>query len=289
MVRSHLRVTLGAGDGVVRRVAENLLIYEERKLLTVTFDGKFRISVALETPPRGRFLRLCRSAADFVRLVTLHTRRNFVRLLFPEPSLDDLDVDLFDASVAGHTHAGNVLPCNRRLGVVVIEDVMRGVARTAHRCHGQTLLEESFAMHRHRKVFENAILGNLVLERNLRPFTVASAAEQWDVDNVGGSRRIGVREDCVMIMTDDAVGCGGIPFDGGPSVERSPVLRRHLLVAFTTGFDLSQRFHRCHHLVASVAIHAVGRRVSVDDLGMRAVRDLRRDLLVTAGAHLIDD
>ena len=63
-----------------------------------------------------------------VRLVTVHTGRNLVGFLFPQPSLDDLYVHCLDASMAGRACAGHSIMGNGRSRIGMGEDVVRRMA-----------------------------------------------------------------------------------------------------------------------------------------------------------------
>jgi hypothetical protein len=62
-----------------------------------------------------------------VRLVTIHTGRDFVGLLLPEPALDDLDMHRLDPSVTGGAGGGHVVVVDTRAGIGVGKDVVGGM------------------------------------------------------------------------------------------------------------------------------------------------------------------
>jgi hypothetical protein len=59
--------------------------------------------------------------------VTIHTGRDFVGLLLPEPALDDLDMHRLDPSVTGGAGGGHVVVVDTRAGIGVGKDVVGGM------------------------------------------------------------------------------------------------------------------------------------------------------------------
>ena len=176
----------------VPRAAESvgLLVDEQRDRLAVALHRQlgsaWHFRQSRLAAPCGRR----RAAPDLVRLVALDAGRDLVRLLLPQPSLDHLDVHLLDPGVALHAGAGHVVAVDAGIGVVVLEDVVRGVAGGAHRGDGQPLLEEALAVDRHGEVLQDPILRDVVLQGDLGALAVAAAAEQRDV-HVDGRRASG--------------------------------------------------------------------------------------------------
>ncbi len=87
--------------------------------------------------PRWRHPRIVKHPPLLVGLVAVHTGGDLVGFLLPEPSLDDLDVDLLDAGVALGAGGSHVVPVDAGTRIGVGEDVVGRVTGGAHRRHGQ--------------------------------------------------------------------------------------------------------------------------------------------------------
>jgi hypothetical protein len=86
-----------------------------------------RVPMAGHTVLVGRS-RIIEDPSLLVRLVTVHTGRNLVGFLFPEPSLDDLYVHGLDAGVACGACGRHVVMGDAGSWVGVREDVVRCMA-----------------------------------------------------------------------------------------------------------------------------------------------------------------
>ncbi len=69
--------------------------------------------------------------------------------LLPQTAFDDLDVHLFNSRVTDHAGLSDVFAVDARPLVGVFEDVVRRVARSTDRGHGQTLFKKALAVDRH--------------------------------------------------------------------------------------------------------------------------------------------
>jgi hypothetical protein len=91
----------------------------------VPFKG--RVSVAGEAVLVGGTC-VIKHTPLLVGLVTIHAGRDLMGLLFPEPTLDNLDVYGLDPSVTGGAGGGHVVVVDTRARVGVGKDVVGGVA-----------------------------------------------------------------------------------------------------------------------------------------------------------------
>ena len=104
--------------------------------------------------------------ADLVGRVAIDTGRDDVWLFLPEPSLDDLAVNLLDLPVTLGAGLGDVVVVNARVRVGVRKNVVRGMARGTNRGDGQPLLEQTLPVNAHRVVLQDSGLGNVAVERD---------------------------------------------------------------------------------------------------------------------------
>ena len=100
-----------------------------------------------------------------VGLVAIHARREDVGFLFPQLTTDDLAVDRFYLRMTLRAGRGDILPVDRRTGVRVAEDPVRGVARRAVGRDNEPFLHQPFAVDALGVILEDVCLVNRTLPR----------------------------------------------------------------------------------------------------------------------------
>ena len=111
-------------------------------------------------------------------------------LLFPESPLDDLDMNILDASVAGGAGGGHSVVRDAGSRVGMREDVVgRMTGRTDSR-DGQSRSEKPLPMDGHGVVLQDVILRDVVRPRNWTALPMTLPAEEGDVHGGGGRCRV---------------------------------------------------------------------------------------------------
>jgi hypothetical protein len=136
--RIHIGVALGTGRAGVQGGRICLFIHKERDRVPGNGAETLQegISMAGEAVLVGG-TRAIKNTPLLVGLVAVHTCGDLVGFLFPEPSLDDLDVDRFDPGVALCAGGSHPFAGDAGTGIGVGEDVVRRVTGGAHRRHRQ--------------------------------------------------------------------------------------------------------------------------------------------------------
>ena len=156
---------------------------------------------------------------------------------------------------AGLGHAG---VADAGLGVVHIQDQVRLVTGSAHRRHPQALLEQALAVDGEGVVGEDLVLGNVAPLGDLGALLVAGAAQRRHVHRLRRRSLVQTGEDVVHAVTVGAIRRQGIPLHRGASVNTAGLQGRRILVTVATDIDFGRHRVGHRHVVALVALDAVG-------------------------------
>jgi len=140
-------------------------------------------------------------------------------------AVDDLAMNVLDRGVARRARRGDVGARDRRLGVGVLEDRVRRVARHAGRRHDKPLRHQGFAVDGLRVVADDVRLVDRALFRDAPVLRVALAAEVRDARRLHRRARILAREDLVIAVAVHAAGRERVAPGDRAAVERCVVLR----------------------------------------------------------------
>jgi hypothetical protein len=146
------------------------------------------------------------NAPDVVRLVTIDADGYLVRLLFPELTLDDLQMDLFDLSVTLHASVGDVIAVDAGAGIFVRQNVMGGMTARANGGDDEASLEETITMDGLGVIFQNMTFVNGTELRDLGPLLVAGAAKGGDAHHISATSFVDSGKDIVLSVAARAVG-----------------------------------------------------------------------------------
>ena len=140
----------------------------------------------------------------FVRLVTIHARRQHVGFFLPGLAANDLAMHLLDGCVALGTRLSNVAAGDGGVGVGVRQDAVRGVAGGAVRGNNEPFLQQAFPVDALGIILQNVVLFNGTLRLHRRALAVAFAASDGNVEREYRRAAIFDGEDVVVAVAIDA-------------------------------------------------------------------------------------
>ena len=201
--RGTAGVALHAGEAGMARAGQFSRIDVQRTLSSGVCPLQVGIGVATHAIAVGHPFRVV-DPAGLVRLVTVDTRRNQVRLLLPQLAADHLAMHLLDVRVALGTRFGDVCLGDRGPGIGVRKHVVRGMATGANGGNGQALLEEADTMDAVLVILRNVGLRDGARLANFAVLAVTGAAKGRNVDGGDLGLQIGWRQDVMRRCADMA-------------------------------------------------------------------------------------
>lgn len=268
----YLRMALAAGNLAVAGVG--YLVRVDIHGLPVTRAAQLLVGVATHAVCIGH-PQLIEDVSDLVRLMAIRTGGQHVGLFFPELATNHLAVYGFDLRVALGAGIGNILTIDRRSGIGMRQDRVRGVASGAGRGHGQPLLQQRLAVNALGVISQDIVLGNLAIAGNGSSFLMALAADEWYFQRRHRRVRIFHRKDVVVSVTGHAVGCERIAARNRLPVERFAV---QILLAGVAGAALyGQRLFVRQILTFEIGVAAGAAETGMDGTSKFLGVDIKRN------------
>ncbi len=165
--------------------------------------------------------------------MTIDARRENVRFLLPQLAFDHFAMDKLDFCVTLCAGRRNVSPRNGRGRVGVRQNGVSRMARNAAGRHNESLAEKPFTVNAFGEILDDMILVDGPLTRDGRPFLVAFAAQERDVERHNGRFPVAGLEYLVRSVTVFTVRGEGIAPFNSLTVKRFFVEGFFLVVART--------------------------------------------------------
>jgi hypothetical protein len=178
--RCHIYVALHAGSVLVDGILDHVFIHGQRDRLPVDNLMDVFLFMTFQTLTVSR-PHYDRGPSNGMRLMADGAGRHGAGFRFPELSLDDLDMHLFDAGVTGHAGVSDVPGRDRGARVGMGQDQVIAVTVVAGGCDDQALPEQALAVNALGVVGEDVVFGDVLDTWHRGALPVAFPAQHRDI------------------------------------------------------------------------------------------------------------